>query len=154
MQYKIIKKVIAMLSVVGLTCCKPSAIKNVHKDGEKTFLILECPPYGATKVFVDDGMGLGDEWEPQQIQNVNWIQDNWDVLWPKILEKFYEMASNYAYGEKRLDPHMRNPKNKLAILPNTVEEWSISLEIELEHGGHAFCIDFEGLNVTHFQPVY
>ena len=140
--------------LIGLTCCKPSTIRDVNNDGKKQFLRLECPPYGTSSVFLSDGTGFGGQWEPQQIACANWIQDNWEVLWPRILGKLEEMASNYAYGEKRLEPHMQNPKNSLVILPNTIDDWSISLEIELEHGGHAFCIDFDRLDVTHHQPVY
>ena len=129
-------------------------MKNLQTDGNRQFLTMHCPPYGHLRVFLDDGEAMGEEWNADKTKCMNWIQDNWQTLWPIVEGKLNEMAARYAYGEKNLEPHLMNPRNSLIIDSSDQHHWGISLEIRLEHGGHAFCIDLNRDQVTDYQPVY
>lgn len=143
-----------MISCTGLMGCKEPIVKNIETEGDKRFLTMQCPPYGDLRFFVDDGGELGEEWNAEKTECTNWIQDNWQRLWPIVEEELNEMAGRYAYGEKRLEPHLMNPKNTLSIQPTDRNHWTVALGIKLQHGGHAFCIDLDGEKVVDGQPVY
>lgn len=127
---------------------------KIENNGYRHFLIMQCPPYGSFRFTVDDGANLEEEWNTEKTECINWIEGNWLKLWPIVEEKFNEMATRYAYGETKLEPHLMNPKNSLRIRPSDRYCWTIALNIELQHGGHAFCIDLEGEDVVEYQSVY
>lgn len=159
-----IRKLLRCLSIIscsGLVACKEPVIKNIQTDGDNRFLLMQCPPYGNLRFMIDDGEALAEDWTTEKTECINWIQDNWNELWPIVEDKFDEMASRYAYGEQKLEPHIINIKNTLCICPNDKDHWSISLSIIKERpgskrkpGSHSLCIDMERDKVLEYQPVY
>ena len=131
-----------------------STIRNAYIEADRQFLTMQCPPHGSLRFNLDDGEALGEDWNPVKVSCMNWIQDNWEGLWPVVEGQLNNMVTNYAYGEKSLRPHLTNPRNSLIIRPIDQTQWAISLEIQLEHGGHAFCIDLDGDTVIDYQAVY
>jgi hypothetical protein len=147
-------KWLTSLSCTSLMGCKDPSAKNIQTDDNRQLLTMQCPPYGSLRFFVDDGGNLGEEWSTEKTECINWIQNNWQTLWPVVEEKLNEMATCYAYGETKLKPHLMNPKNSLSIRPSDLDHWTIALSIKREWGGHAFCIDLEREKVVEYQPVY
>ena len=122
---------------------------------------MNCHPHGDLRFIIDDGAALDEDWTTDKTECLNWIQDNWKTLWPIVESKFEEMAADYAYGEQKLEPHLRNDKNTLYIRPTDNDLWSISLSIIKERpelkrrpGSHSFCIDMDRDKVLEYQPVY
>ena len=154
-------KWLSLISCGGLISCKEPQIKNIQIEGDRKYLNMECPPYGSLRFIVDDGQALDEDWTSEKTECLNWIQDNWKTLWPIVESKFEEMAARYAYGEQKLEPHVKNEKNTLYIRPEDEGRWSVSLSVIKERpgsngrpGGHSFCLDMGRDKVLDYQLVY
>ncbi len=147
-------KWLSLLSFASLMGCKEPEVRNIQTEGDTRFLTMPCPPYGNLRFLLDDGEDLDEEWNQEKTHCINWIQENWQVIWPVVEVAFNEMANRYAYGETKLEPHLINPKNSLSIRPADRDHWTLALRIKRERGGHAFCIDLERGKILEYQPVY
>jgi hypothetical protein len=75
-----------------------------------------------------------------------WIQLNWDALWPEIVDGLDQTLRSYQY-EKTLLEILSDERNEISIdlsesRTNAGAAWSVSLNIELEHGGHVVYLTF------------